>query len=148
MATSNQREAIVTQGQEIGYIVPVAPGATTLPVPAFKEVLLEMKVTPTITQDGRVYMVMAIKKDEVFKITLGVPSLNKRSVSTAVLVDNGQTVVIGGVYEFKHRDEASKVPFVGDLPLLGNLFRTKNRTHEKSELLIFVTPRVLQVAKH
>ena len=145
--TSNQREAIIRQGTEFGYVVPVAPGADTLPAPAFKEAILEMKVTPTITQDGRVYLVMAIKKDEIAGETAGVPSLSKREVSTAVLVDNGQTVVIGGVYEFRNLDDVSKVPFLGNLPLLGNLFRKTGKTRDKAELLIFVTPRVLQTSK-
>jgi type IV pilus assembly protein PilQ len=156
--TSNQREAIITQGDEIGYFTSNAAtaqgGNTSTGVPvstvAFKDVLLELKVTPTITQDGRVYLNLSVKKDDVksFLTTSSgsVPSLTKRSVSTAVLVDNGQTVVIGGVYEFKSRDDITKVPFFGDVPFLGNLFKKRGKSTDKAELLIFVTPRVLQVA--
>lgn len=145
--TSNQREAVITQGQEIGYITPTAQtGGAAIATPAFKDILLEMKVTPTITSDGRVYLTVGVRKEDILGFTQGVPSLSKRSVTTAVLVDNGQTVVIGGVYEFSSREDLTKVPWFGDLPVLGNLFRKKGRSTEKAELLIFVTPRVLQVA--
>jgi type IV pilus assembly protein PilQ len=117
----------------------------------FKEVLLELKVTPTITQDGRVYLNLMVKKDEVSDLVVNpaggfVPQIARREVSTAVLIDNGQTVVVGGVYEFDNREDVRKVPFLGDLPVLGNLFKNKGRSTEKAELLIFVTPRILQVA--
>ena len=118
---------------------------------AFKEVLLELKVTPTITQDGRVYLNMFVKKDEVNALIDNpaggfVPQIARREVSTAVLIDNGQTVVVGGVYEFSSREDLRKVPFLGDLPVLGNLFKNKGTKSDKAELLIFVTPRILQVA--
>jgi type IV pilus assembly protein PilQ len=157
--TSNQREAIIRQGDEIGYVTVQpngSPGGTGGGVIAqatvqFKEVLLELKVTPTITQDGRVYLTLGVKKDEVKSFVStpsgSIPQIQKREVSTAVLVDNGQTVVIGGVYEFKNRSDISKIPFLGDVPVLGGLFRKKGKSVEKAELLIFVTPRVLQVAK-
>jgi len=74
-----------------------------------------------------------------------VPQITKRKITTAVLVDSGQTVVIGGVYEFKSREDLTKVPFLGDLPGLGNLFRTKSKSSSKAELLVFVTPKILQV---
>ena len=149
--TANQREAVISQGDEVGYItVTPSAGATPIPTVQFKEALLELKVTPTITQDGRVFLAMNVKKDEVSGIIqseLGdIPTLAKRSISTAVLVDNGQTVVIGGVYEFNSREDLRKVPFLGDVPILGNLFRNKSRETSKAELLIFVTPKVLPVA--
>lgn len=146
--TSNQREAVIKQGQEIGYITPSTGtgGGQALSTPAFKDALLELKVTPTITQDGRVALVLNVKKDDVLNFTNGVPSLAKREISTSVLIDNGQTVVIGGVYEFSSREDVKRVPFFGDLPVMGNLFRKKGRTTDKAELLIFVTPRVLRVA--
>jgi type IV pilus assembly protein PilQ len=146
--TTNQREATITQGDEIGYTTPQAAGAgQALATPAFKEALLELKVTPTITTDGRVFMALAVKKDDIKGFTQGVPSLTKRSVTTGVMVDSGDTVVIGGVYEFRTREDISKLPWIGDVPLLGNLFKRKGRTHSKAELLIFVTPRVLQVSQ-
>ena len=147
--TTNQREATITQGDEIGYTTPQAAGAgQALATPAFKEALLELKVTPTITTDGRVFMSLNLKKDDIKGFTLGVPSLTKRSVTTGVMVDSGDTVVIGGVYEFRNRKDISKLPWVGDVPVLGNLFKKRNNTHSKAELLVFVTPRVLQVQKH
>src|SRR5690606_7611832 len=117
----------------------------------FKEVLLELKVTPTITQDGRVYLNLMVKKDEVSDLIANpaggfVPQIARREVSTAVLIDNGQTVVVGGVYEFENREDIRKVPFLGDVPVLGNLFRSRGRSVNKAELLIFVTPRILTVA--
>lgn len=151
--TSNQREAIIRQGQEIGYVTstPGASGSQAASTVAFKEALLELKVTPTITQDGRVYLTIAIKKDDVSGFTQtsagSVPSFTKREVNTAVLVENAQTVVIGGVYEFRNRDDVKKVPFIGDLPFFGNFFRNKAKTDRKAELLVFITPRVLQTAR-
>lgn len=150
--TSNQKEAIIRQGEEIGYVTTQASGNTTVPQATvqFKEVLLELKVTPTITQDGRVFLALVVKKDEVRDFlstpTGDIPQIQKREVTTAVLVDDGQTVVIGGVYEFKTRDDVSKVPFLGDVPFFGNLFKKSNKSHEKAELLIFVTPRIIKAA--
>ena len=146
--TTNQREATITQGDEIGYTTPQAAGAgQALATPAFKEALLELKVTPTITTDGRVFMQVNIKKDDIKGFTLGVPSLTKRSITTGVMVDSGDTVVIGGVYEFRNREDITKLPWLGDVPVLGNLFKKRGKSHSKAELLVFVTPRVLQVAK-
>ena len=152
--TANQREAVIRQGDEVGYLTiqpATTPGAVATATVEFKEVLLELKVTPTITQDGRVYLNLMVKKDEVSDLVSNpaggfVPQIARREVSTAVLIDNGQTVVVGGVYEFKTREDLRKVPFLGDVPVLGNLFRNKGRSTEKAELLIFVTPRILQVA--
>ncbi len=148
--TANQREAVIRQGDEVGYVT-ISPqsGGGSVPIPnvQFKEVLLELKVTPTITQDQRVFLNMNVKKDEVsgfVSTSIGdVPQIQKRELNTAVLVDNGQTVVLGGVYEFSKREDLSKVPFLGDIPGIGALFRNKSRTSEKTELLIFVTPKIL-----
>lgn len=150
--TANQREARIRQGDEVGYLTLQQAQGGGIPqfTTAFKEVLLELVVTPTITQDGRVYMTLAVKKDEVSGFLQSpqgdVPQIAKRDISTAVLVDDGQTVVIGGVYEFTSSEDVRKVPFLGDVPFLGNLFKTKGRSTGKAELLIFVTPKVLAVA--
>jgi type IV pilus assembly protein PilQ len=150
--TSNQKEAIISQGDEIGYVTITggAAGAAATPSVQFKDVLLKLRVTPTITNDNRVFMALDINKDELAKfITVAnfgdVPQITKREITTAVLVDSGQTVVIGGVYEFKSREDLTKVPFLGDLPGLGNLFRTKAKSSAKAELLVFVTPKILEV---
>lgn len=154
VVTTNQREALIKQGKEIGYVTISAGGAGggNQANVQFKEVVLELKVTPTITNDNRVFLNMAVKKDEVDQfIELDgygtVPSINRREVNTAVLVEDGQTVVIGGVYEFTDRNSISKVPFLGDVPFLGNLFKKRSRNKDKAELLVFVTPKVLRVAK-
>lgn len=148
--TSNQREATISQGREVGYITVTGSGANAQQTVNFKEALLELKVTPTITQDGRVFLNMDVKKDEIIGyVNLGelgsTPELAKRNVTTAVLVDSGQTVVVGGVYEFKSEEDIKKVPFLGDVPVLGNLFRNKHKGNTKAELLIFVTPKILNV---
>ncbi|MEO8743540.1 MAG: type IV pilus secretin PilQ, partial [Lysobacteraceae bacterium] len=149
--TSNQKEAVIQQGDEVGYVTQTPSSAGGVPTPnvQFKDVLLELKVTPTITNDNRVYMSLGVKKDEIsgfVNTSIGsVPQIAKRNITTAVLVDSGQTVVIGGVYEFKSQEDVNKVPFLGDLPFLGNLFRSKNKSTSKAEMLIFVTPKILQV---
>lgn len=154
IVTSNQREAVIKQGKEIGYVTITGGTAGTAATPnvQFKEVLLELKVTPTITDDNRVFLNMNVKKDEVdqYRVLEGygtIPEINRREINTAVLVDDGQTVVIGGVYEFTDRNSISKVPFLGDIPFLGNLFKKRGRSKSKAELLIFVTPKVMRVAK-
>ncbi len=153
VVTSNQKEAVIRQGKEIGYLTVSGGQGGNVPTVQFKEALLELKVTPTITDDGRVFLNLAVKKDELDGfVSLGasfgsVPQIAKREVTTAVLMEDGQTVVIGGVYEFSDRSDLTKVPFLGDLPLIGNLFRSKNKTKTKAELLIFVTPKVMRVAQ-
>ena len=149
--TANQREAVIKQGDEVGYVTITGAGAQQTATVQFKEALLELKVTPTITQDNRVFLALGVKKDEVagfIDVPGGgrVPQITKREVNTSVLINNGQTVVVGGIYEFERREDLAKVPFLGDIPALGNLFRTRSRENEKAELLIFVTPRILQVA--
>jgi type IV pilus assembly protein PilQ len=148
--TANQQEAVIKQGQEVGYVTLQAGGGGTGNFTVeFKEVVLELLVTPTITQDNRVFLRMNVKKDEVegFVTTplFSVPQISKREVNTSVLVENGQTVVLGGVYEFKSIDDIKKVPFLGDVPVMGALFRNKLKSRTKAELLIFVTPKILSV---
>lgn len=153
IVTANQREGVIRQGREIGYVtITAGQGGVSTPNVQFKEALLELKVLPTITNDDRVFLNLNVKKDEVAElITLEgygtVPTIDKREINTAVLVEDGQTVVIGGVYEFTDRSSVAKVPFLGDIPFLGNLFKKKGRSKEKAELLIFITPKVLSVAK-
>lgn len=148
--TANQQEASIKQGQEVGYVtVSPSAGAGAIPIPnvQFKEVALELIVTPTITRDGRVFLAMSVKKDEIsgfVNTSIGdVPQVDTRQINTSVLVDDGQTVVLGGVYEFRTRDDLNKVPFLSDLPAVGNLFKNRRRFNDKAELLIFVTPRII-----
>lgn len=147
--TANQKEADIKQGTEVGYVTfqGGAGGAATATV-QFKEAVLELKVTPTITADNRVFLNLDVKKDAVAALIPNpgggfVPQIDKRQITTAVLVDNGQTVVLGGVYEFDKSTDIKKVPFLGDVPGLGALFRNNKNSSQKAELLIFVTPRIL-----
>ncbi len=145
--TANQKEATIKQGVEIPYQQSASSGATTI---QFKEAVLELVVTPQITPDNNIIMDLKVSKDNVGEIIstggLGgtVPSIDTRSVETQVLVANGQTVVLGGIYETERRETIKKVPFLGDIPVAGALFRSKQRTDNKAELLIFVTPRILE----
>ena len=150
--TANQREGDIKQGTEIGYVTITGGTAGTAATPnvQFKEALLELKVTPTITHDGRIFLNMFVKKDDIAELIKldgygTVPTLNRREINTAVLVEDGQTVVIGGVYEFTDRASVSKVPFLADIPFLGNLFKSQGKQKNKAELLIFVTPKVIAV---
>jgi type IV pilus assembly protein PilQ len=141
--TSNQKEATIEQGVEIPYQEATSSGATSV---QFKKAVLSLKVTPQITPDDRVIMDLAISKDnpDFTRAVLGVPPVNTRNVSTQVLINNGETVVLGGVYEQTKEHQSNRVPFFGDMPWLGVLFRDKHNTDNKSELLIFVTPKIVK----
>ena len=145
--TANQKEAHIEQGVEIPYQQSSSSGATTV---QFKKAVLSLTVTPQITPDNNIIMDLKVHKDSVGQIIstggLGgtVPSIDTRSIETQVLVANGQTVVLGGIYETERRETISKVPLLGDIPVLGYLFRSKQIVHNKAELLIFVTPRILE----
>ena len=145
--TANQKEARIEQGVEIPYQQSASSGATTV---QFKKAVLSLTVTPQITPDNNIIMDLRVHKDNVGEIIstggLGgtVPSIDTRAVETQVLVANGQTVVLGGIYETERRETISKVPILGDIPFAGALFRSKQRIDNKAELLIFVTPRILE----
>ncbi len=139
--TANQQQAFIEQGVEIPYQQAASSGATTV---SFKKAVLRLEVTPQITPDDRVIMDLNINKDSVGQIFLGTPSINTREIKTQVLVENGETVVLGGVYEQETRNEVSKVPFLGDLPLVGVLFRKTADKDDKEELLIFITPKIIK----
>jgi len=148
--TANQQEADIRQGQEIGYVTyqgSVGNSGTPTASVQFKDAVLELKVTPTITADNRIYLAINVTKDALNSMVTTpngqVPLIDTRSVNTSALVDNGQTVVLGGIYEITKNDSVVKVPGLGDIPLLGALFRQTERTNDRDELLIFVTPRIL-----
>lgn len=148
--TANQQEAVIRQGQEIGYVTyQNSGGSGTAPTASvqFKDAVLELKVTPTITADNRVYLAINVKKDALAQFVTTpngqVPQIDTREINTSVLVDNGQTVVLGGIYEITKQNTVTKVPGLGDIPGIGVLFRTTKRQNDKAELLIFVTPRIL-----
>jgi type IV pilus assembly protein PilQ len=150
--TANQQEAVIRQGQEIGYVTfqnsaGGGAGSGTATV-QFKDAVLELKVTPTITADNRVYLMINVKKDALAGYVDApgsgkIPTIDTREINTSVLVDNGQTVVLGGIYEINKSNTTTKVPGLGDIPGVGVLFRKTSRSNTKAELLIFVTPRIL-----
>jgi len=139
--TSNQMTASIQQGTEIPYQEASSSGATSV---SFKEAVLKLDVTPQITPDDRIIMDLEVNKDEVGQVFLGVPSIDTRSVKTQVLVDNGETVVLGGIYEQRKTKSSRRVPFFGDLPVVGFLFKTNSNEDTKRELLIFVTPKIIK----
>jgi type IV pilus assembly protein PilQ len=139
--TSNQKQATIEQGTEIPYQEASSSGATSV---SFKEAVLKLDVTPQITPDDRVVMDLIVSQDQVGSIFNGVPSIDTRSVQTQVLVDNGETVVLGGIYEQSTADNVERVPFFGDLPYVGFLFKNTFKSDQKRELLVFVTPKIVK----
>jgi len=145
VVTANQQKATILQGQQVPYI-----GVAAANAPAqvqFIDALLKLEVTPQITPDDRIIMDLVVTKDDVLPVASGQPPISKRAVQTQVLVDNGETVVLGGVYERTLNNSVERVPFFGDLPLIGNLFKRNRKTDNKSELLIFVTPKIIKDSK-
>jgi type IV pilus assembly protein PilQ len=144
--TANQREASIEQGVEIAYQESASSGATTV---QFKKAVLSLRVTPQVTPDNRIILDLNVKKDSVGQIFVGIggaqiPSIDTREITTQVLVNDGQTVVLGGILETERRETEKKVPYLGDVPVLGRLFKTTGKTNNKDELLIFVTPKILR----
>ena len=142
--TANQREAVIEEGTEIPYLEASSSGAATI---SFKKAVLSLAVTPQITPDDRVIMDLEVHKDNVNAKDInnsGVPSIDTRNVRTQVLVDNGETVVLGGVFSEEKRNKQTRIPFFADMPYVGKLFRSSSNKHSKQELLIFVTPKILK----
>lgn len=139
--TANQKEAFIEQGVEIPYEQSTSSGATSI---AFKKAVLSLLVTPQITPDDRIIMDLTVNNDTVGELFSGIPSIDTREVNTQVLVNNGETVVLGGIFEQITREDVAKVPFFGDLPGIGRLFKRTNTEDDKSELLIFVTPKIIK----
>jgi type IV pilus assembly protein PilQ len=141
VVTADRHEAFIEQGVEIPYLSATSSGATQV---EFKKAVLSIKVTPQITPDDRIIMDLQVNKDAVGEVFAGIPSIDTREVDTQVLVNNGDTIVLGGIYEQVTRDEVDKVPLLGDIPVLGYLFKHTLESDEKAELLIFVTPKILK----
>ena len=144
--TANQKQASIMQGVEIPYQESASSGATTT---QFKNAVLQLKVTPLITPDNRVILDLDVSDDavgqQVTSATGGtVPSIDTREIITQVLVNDGQTVVLGGILDTTKSFSANKVPFFGDIPFLGNLFKSTTKINNKTELLIFITPKILR----
>jgi type IV pilus assembly protein PilQ len=148
VVTADNQKALIKQGTQIPYTTAGAVGSP--PSTQFKDAVLELSVTPQITPDNRIIMLLEIKKDSVGALIdqgggLGkIPSIDVRNITTQIVVNNGDTAVIGGIFEGVSRKDVSKVPFLGDLPWVGNLFKTTSNQEDKVEMLIFITPRIVQ----
>lgn len=140
VTTANQRKAKIAAGTEIPYLEASSSGAATV---TFKPAVLSLEVTPQITPDDKIIMELDVKKDRVGQVFSGIPSIETQSINTQVLVGNGETAVLGGIYEQTERNDIEKVPFFGDLPIMGNLFKRKTLLNNKTELLIFITPKIM-----
>jgi type IV pilus assembly protein PilQ len=138
--TADQGRAVIEQGTELPYQVASSSGATAI---SFRKANLRLEVVPQITPEGNVIMKVQVNRDAVGQLTPAGFAIDTRSVQTEVLVENGGTVVIGGIYEQFERQRVNKVPFLGDVPYLGNLFKNTARTNDRTELLVFLTPRVV-----
>ncbi|MFN0162839.1 MAG: type IV pilus secretin PilQ [Burkholderiales bacterium] len=138
--TADQIEASIEQGTELPYQQATSSGATAI---TFRKANLSLKVKPQITPEGNIILDVQVNKDSVGQVTTAGFAIDTKAVKTQVLVDNGGTVVIGGIFTQNERDSLTKVPFFGDLPVFGNLFRNTQRGNDKTELLVFITPRVV-----
>jgi len=138
--TADQLKATIEQGTELPYQIATSSGATSL---AFRKANLKLEVTPQITPDGNVILDVDVNKDSVGQATLQGFAIDTKHVKTQVLIENGGTVVIGGIYIQQDRDTVTKVPLLGDIPVVGNLFKNTARTNDKTELLIFLSPKVI-----
>ncbi len=140
--TSNQKAAYIETGTEIPYQESTSSGATST---SFKKAVLSLQVTPQITPDDRIFLDLVVNKDSVGEETSdGIPTIDTNEIGTQVLVDNGETLVLGGVYEHENRKTVNRVPFFGELPLVDWMFKNTLRTNNKAELLIFVTPKIVK----
>ena len=140
VTTANQQKAIIEQGTKIPYLQASSSGAANV---AFVDATLSLEVTPQITPDDKIIMDLSVKKDRVGQVFFGTPSIDTQRVTTQVLVANGETAVLGGIYEQLERNDVDKVPFFGDLPVIGNVFKRRTKQEDKSELLIFITPKIM-----
>jgi type IV pilus assembly protein PilQ len=140
VVTADQLKALIEQGTELPYQQATSSGATSV---SFRKANLRLEVTPQITPDGNVVLDVDVNKDSVGQETRAGFAIDTKHVKTQVLVENGGTVVLGGIFQQTERDSETKVPFFGDVPILGHLFKTTGRVNEKTELLIFITPKII-----
>ncbi|MCL1962180.1 MAG: type IV pilus secretin PilQ [Desulfovibrionaceae bacterium] len=140
VVTADQTKASIEQGVEIPYEQATSSGATSI---AFRKAVLSLEVTPQITPEGNIILDLNVNKDSVGSVVPGGVSINTKKVTTQVLVENGGTVVIGGIFELTESESESRVPLLGDIPVLGNLFKQRSRSSDKQEMLVFITPKVI-----
>ena len=141
LVTADQQAAYIESGEEIPFQESSSSGATSI---SFKKAVLSLKVTPHITSDGRIDLYLKVNEDSRGKETAGVPAINTQQIETNVLVNNGETIVLGGIYQINASHQTIRVPFFGTLPLIGNLFKQQQTLDHRKELLIFVTPKILK----
>ncbi|HKK56832.1 type IV pilus secretin PilQ [Marinobacter sp.] len=141
VVTADRQTASIKSGEEIPYQEASSSGATSV---SFKEAALSLEVTPQITPDDKIIMDLVINQDSRGEVTAGIPSINTNSVTTQVLVGNGETVVLGGIFQSEVATTTTKTPFLGDIPYIGRLFRRTEHIDERSELLIFITPKIVK----
>ncbi|RYH58763.1 MAG: type IV pilus secretin PilQ, partial [Alcaligenaceae bacterium] len=140
VVTADQTKASIEQGTEFPYPVTAPNGGTVI---AFKKAVLKLEVQPQITPEGNIILDLDVNKDSPGEILLNVRAINTKHIKTQVLVENGGTVVIGGIFELFEDESEAKVPLLGDIPGVGNLFKTKTKQANKQEMLIFITPKIL-----
>ena len=141
VVTADRQTASIKSGEEIPYQEATSSGATNI---EFKEAVLSLEVTPQITPDDKIIMDLVVNQDSRGEVTAGIPSINTNSVTTQVLVGNGETVVLGGIFQSEVATQTTKTPFLGDIPYLGRLFKRTEHIDERSELLIFITPKIIK----
>jgi type IV pilus assembly protein PilQ len=140
VVTADQIKALIEQGTELPYQVASSSGATSI---AFRKANLKLEVTPQITPEGNIILTLDVNKDTVGQQTAAGFAINTKHIQTQVLVENGGTVVIGGIFEMTESDDETKVPLLGDLPGVGHLFKNRSRISNKQEMLVFITPKVI-----
>lgn len=141
VVTADRQTASIKSGEEIPYQEASSSGATSV---SFKEAVLSLEVTPQITPDDKIIMDLVVNQDSRGEVTAGIPSINTNEVTTQVLVGNGETVVLGGIFQSEVATQVTKTPFLGDIPYLGRLFKRTEHIDERSELLIFITPKIIK----
>lgn len=142
LITANQQEATIEAGEEIPYLEASSSGAATI---AFKKAVLSLKVTPQITPDNKIILDLKVNQDTPSAVLFnGVPAIKTKQIQTNVLVSNGQTIVLGGIYKQDKTSSINRIPFLGEMPFIGPLFRNKQEVINKEELLIFITPKVIK----
>jgi type IV pilus assembly protein PilQ len=140
VVTADQTRALIEQGTELPYQVATSSGATSI---AFRKANLKLEVTPQITPEGNVILDLDVNKDSVGQSTAAGFAINTKHIKTQVLVENGGTVVIGGIFELNEVENETRIPLLGDLPVVGNLFKTRSKSSNKQEMLVFITPKVV-----
>ena len=143
VVTVDKRPATIESGVEVPFQQATKSGATSI---AFKDAVLQLEVTPQITPNDRIVMDLTVKQDTIGRIFHGVPSINTTRIATRVLVDDGQTVVLGGIFQTDRHETSTRTPLLGDLPVVGRLFRRRLERDDKQELFVFITPSVIAEA--